>query len=159
MDDMHIVSMTVNGTPVSQPVSSRLLLCDFIRDDLRLVATHIGCGEGACGACTVLVDGQPSRSCTLLAVQMEGASIVTVEGLNSSDGLNTVQSAFQEHHALQCGFCTPGLLATVHWMVESKLPPDEHIIISCLSGHLCRCTGYVNILKAVRSLLAPNGIP
>jgi carbon-monoxide dehydrogenase small subunit len=152
----QIVSMTVNGRPVSAPVEGRLLLCDFIRDDLGLVATHVGCGEGACGSCTVLIDGLPSRSCTLLAVQAEGASIVTVEGLNPPEGLNAVQAAFQQFHALQCGFCTPGLLATVHWMVEAKLPPDENVIQSHLAGHLCRCTGYINILKAVRFLLADN---
>jgi aerobic carbon-monoxide dehydrogenase small subunit len=155
-EDMHVVSMSVNGKPVSRSLSSRTLLCDFIRDDLRLVATHIGCGEGACGSCTVIIDGRPARSCTLLAVQAAGSSIVTVEGLNPDVGLNKVQAAFQEFHALQCGFCTPGLLATVHSMVEAGLPADDDTIIAHLSGHLCRCTGYVNILKAVRSLLAES---
>ena len=158
-EDMHEVSLSVNGKAVSQSVSSRTLLCDFIRDDLQLVATHIGCGEGVCGSCTIIIDGHPARSCTLLAVQVDGSSIVTIEGLNPEAGLNKVQAAFQQFHALQCGFCTPGLLATVQSMVEARLPADDDTIIAHLSGHLCRCTGYVNILKAVRSLLAQHTGP
>jgi carbon-monoxide dehydrogenase small subunit len=152
-DALVSVSLTVNGEEVSRMVPPRHLLSDFIRDDLGLVATHVGCGEGACGACTILIDGEPARSCILLAVQVNGASLVTVEGMNQSEGLNPVQAAFQQFHALQCGYCTPGLLATVTWMVENRLPADDTTINSHLAGHLCRCTGYRNIVAAVRSLL------
>jgi aerobic-type carbon monoxide dehydrogenase small subunit (CoxS/CutS family) len=147
------VRLTVNGSTVERAVAPRRLLSDFIREDLALVATHVACGEGACGACTILIDGEPARSCTLLAVQLDGASIVTVEGLNPPNGLSPVQAAFQHHHALQCGYCTPGLLATVTWMVEQRLSADDATIMSHLSGHLCRCTGYRNIVAAVRALL------
>ncbi|MBR0967313.1 (2Fe-2S)-binding protein [Bradyrhizobium diazoefficiens] len=147
------VEINVNGKPVTQNVQPRLLLSDFIRENCALVATHVGCGEGACGACTVLMNGRPVRSCTLLAVQADGMSITTVEGLNAPAGLNRVQAAFQHFHALQCGYCTPGLLATVTWMVEQGLPSDDATIMDHLAGHLCRCTGYQNILLAVCSLL------
>jgi aerobic-type carbon monoxide dehydrogenase small subunit (CoxS/CutS family) len=152
-DDAIAISIELNGADLSPSVSPRRLLSDLIREDCGLVGTHVGCGEGACGACTVLMDGHPVRSCTLLAVQADGTSIRTVEGLNEPSGLTFVQSAFQHHHALQCGFCTPGILATVTWMLEQKLPPDDATIVQHLSGHLCRCTGYKNILAAVRSLL------
>jgi aerobic carbon-monoxide dehydrogenase small subunit len=147
------VEFNLNGENVVQTVTPRRLLSDLIREDCRLVGTHVGCGEGACGACTILLDGYPARSCTLLAVQAEGTSIVTVEGMNEPTGLNRIQAAFQEHHALQCGYCTPGLLATVSWMVGQRMEPDDELIKAHLAGHLCRCTGYKNILAAVRSLL------
>jgi aerobic carbon-monoxide dehydrogenase small subunit len=151
--DCFTVTFNLNGDHVARTVSPRRLLSDLIREDCRLVATHVGCGEGACGACTILLDGYPVRSCTLLAVQADGASIVTVEGMNEPSGLNRIQAAFQEHHALQCGYCTPGLLATVSWMVGQRIKPNDERIEAHLAGHLCRCTGYRNILAAVRSLL------
>jgi aerobic-type carbon monoxide dehydrogenase small subunit (CoxS/CutS family) len=147
------VEFNLNGENVVMAVSPRRLLSDLIREDCGLVGTHVGCGEGACGACTILLDGYPVRSCTLLAVQAEGTSIVTVEGMNEPSGLNRIQAAFQEHHALQCGYCTPGLLATVSWMVGQRMKADDELIKEHLAGHLCRCTGYKNILAAVRSLL------
>jgi carbon-monoxide dehydrogenase small subunit len=158
-EDRVTVRFNLNGDNVVRIVSARRLLSDLIREDCRLVGTHVGCGEGACGACTILLDGYPATSCTLLAVQAEGASIVTVEGLNEPTGLNRVQAAFQEHHALQCGYCTPGLLATVSWMVGQRMKADDELIMAHLAGHLCRCTGYKNILAAVRSLLDQGSSP
>ena len=146
--------VVVNGQEVNAVVPDRLLLSDFLRDYLGLTALKISCGEGACGACTVIIDGEPGRSCTLLAVQIEGSQIVTLEGINAPEGLNQVQQLFQQAHALQCGYCTPGLLMTVHCMVERGLDQNSGEVAQYLSGHLCRCTGYRNILTAVRNALA-----
>jgi aerobic carbon-monoxide dehydrogenase small subunit len=148
------LSVVVNGQEVRALVPDRLLLSDFLRDYLGLTALKVSCGEGACGACTVVIDGEPARSCTLLAVQAEGARIVTLEGINAPHGLNHVQQLFQQAHALQCGYCTPGLLMTVHCMIERGLEPNSDQVAQYLSGHLCRCTGYRNILTAVRNALA-----
>ncbi len=145
--------VVVNGKDVCAVVPDRLLLSDFLRDYLRLTALKVSCGEGACGACTVIIDGGPARSCTLLAVQSEGAQILTLEGVNPANGLNPVQQLFKERHALQCGYCTPGLLMTVHSMIARGVQPDSDEVAQYLSGHLCRCTGYRNILAAVRSAL------
>jgi aerobic-type carbon monoxide dehydrogenase small subunit (CoxS/CutS family) len=148
------LSVTVNGKQVRTSIPDRLLLTDFLRDHLGLTALKVGCGEGACGACTIVIDGEPARSCTLLAVQTEGAEILTLEGLNASEGLNPVQQLFQQHHALQCGYCTPGWLMTVYSMIRRSIHPDSPEVGQYLSGHICRCTGYRNIWTAVRRALA-----
>ena len=154
------IRVVVNGKEVRAVVPDRLLLSDFLRDHLGLTALKIACGEGACGACTILIDGEPARSCIQLAVQVDGAEIVTLEGMNASQGLNHVQQLFQQHHALQCGFCTPGWLMTVYSMIERSVDPDSPEIAQYLSGHICRCTGYRNIWTAVRQALgAPNDAP
>jgi aerobic carbon-monoxide dehydrogenase small subunit len=154
------LSVTVNGNQVRAVVADRLLLSDFLRDHLGLTALKVACGEGACGACTIVIDGEPARSCTLLAVQTEGAEILTLEGLNAPQGMNQVQKIFQQHHALQCGYCTPGWLMTVYSMIKRSIHPDSDEVSQYLSGHICRCTGYRNIWTAVRSALgAANDKP
>jgi aerobic-type carbon monoxide dehydrogenase small subunit (CoxS/CutS family) len=154
------LEVTVNGKQVRATVADRLLLCDFLRDQLGLTALKVACGEGACGACTIVIDGQPARSCTLLAVQVEGAEIFTLEGLNAPAGLDRVQQLFQQHHALQCGYCTPGWLITVYSMIKRSIHPDSPEVSQYLSGHTCRCTGYRNIWTAVRQALgAANDEP
>jgi aerobic-type carbon monoxide dehydrogenase small subunit (CoxS/CutS family) len=147
------LSVVVNGKQVHASVPDRLLLSDFLRDHLGLTALKVACGEGACGACTILIDGEAARSCTLLALQTEGSQIMTLEGMNAPQGLNHVQQFFQQHHALQCGFCTPGWLMTVYAMMERSIDPDSAEVGQYLSGHLCRCTGYRNIWTAVRRAL------
>ena len=147
------LSVTVNGKQVQTMVADRLLLSDFLREHLGLTALKVACGEGACGACTIVIDGEPARSCTLLAAQTDGAEILTLEGLNAPEGLNHVQQIFQQQHALQCGYCTPGWLMTVYSMIERCIPPDSPEVGRYLSGHLCRCTGYRNIWTAVRRAL------
>jgi aerobic carbon-monoxide dehydrogenase small subunit len=147
------LSVTVNGKLVRALVADRLLLSDFLRDELGLTALKVACGEGACGACTVVIDGEPARSCILLAAQTEGAEILTLEGLNAPEGLNHVQQIFQETHALQCGYCTPGWLMTVYSMIKRTVHPDSPEVGRYLSGHICRCTGYRNIWTAVRRAL------
>jgi aerobic-type carbon monoxide dehydrogenase small subunit (CoxS/CutS family) len=145
--------VVVNGKEVRTLVPDRLLLSDFLRDCLGLTALKVACGEGACGACTVVIDGEPARSCIQLAVQAEGAEIVTLEGMNAPQGLTHVQELFQQSHALQCGYCTPGWLITVYTMINRAVPPDSIEVGQYLSGHLCRCTGYRNIWAAVRRAL------
>ena len=148
---MTAISLTLNGRRVSADVAPRTHLADFVRDEENLTGTHLGCEHGVCGACTVLVDGEPVRSCLMLAVQAEGAEITTVEGLSENGGLHPLQEAFREHHALQCGFCTPGFLLTaLHLLRERPDLDDEQEIRTALSGNLCRCTGYSNIVDAVR---------
>src|ERR1700690_11279 len=142
------LSVVVNGKQVRASVADRLLLSDFLRDQLGLTALKVACGEGACGACTIVIDGEPARSCTLLAVQTEGAEILPLEGLNAPEGLNHVQQLFQQHHALQCGYCTPGWLVTVSIMIKKSIHPDSPEVGQYLSGHICRCTGDRNIGKA-----------
>jgi carbon-monoxide dehydrogenase small subunit len=143
------VGFTVNGKPVEVDVEPRTSLADCLRHALRLTGTHVGCEHGVCGACTVIVDGAAVRSCLMLAVQAEGSSIVTVEGLSQGDGLTPLQTAFRKHHALQCGFCTSGMLTTAHVLLSEEPDADEARIRSVLSGNLCRCTGYIPIVKAV----------
>jgi carbon-monoxide dehydrogenase small subunit len=143
------VAFTINGNPVEVAVEPRTSLADCLRYALRLTGTHIGCEHGVCGACTVIVDGAAVRSCLMLAVQAEGSSIVTVEGLSQDDGLTPLQTAFRKHHALQCGFCTPGMLTTAHALLSEEPDADEVRIRSVLSGNLCRCTGYIPIVDAV----------
>ena len=143
------ISVTVNGTAVDAVVPARQLLVDFIREELRLTGTHVGCEQGICGACTIDVDGEPVRSCIMLAAQVDGSALTTVEGL-SSEGLNPLQQAFKENHGLQCGFCTPGFLMTLS-TVDPDEYPGEDGIREVISGNLCRCTGYGGILQAVRT--------
>jgi len=146
----HKISVTVNGAAREAEVESRLLLVHFIRENLRLTGTHVGCDTSHCGVCTVLLDGQPVKSCTLLAVQADGCSVSTVEGLEQGGKLHAVQEAFTEKHALQCGFCTPGMLMTCSALLERNKKPSEEEIRQAISGNLCRCTGYLNIVKAVQ---------
>jgi carbon-monoxide dehydrogenase small subunit len=144
------VTVTVNGVRHQREVEPRLLLSDFLRHDLELTGTHVGCEHGVCGACTILFDGEPARACIMLAVQADGHAIQTVEGL-ADDGatLNPLQSAFREAHALQCGFCTPGVLMTMTAFLRDCPQPTEAEIREALSGNLCRCTGYHHIVEAV----------
>jgi len=145
------VSFTVNGTPHHLEVPARRLLSDALRHDLRLTGTHVGCEHGVCGACTVLVDGRPTRSCLVFAVSLEGAEITTVEGCCDHDGgMGPVQRAFQECHALQCGFCTPGFVTTITGYLGENPDPSAEEAREAISGNLCRCTGYQNIVAAVQ---------
>jgi aerobic-type carbon monoxide dehydrogenase small subunit (CoxS/CutS family) len=150
------VNVVVNGATYERDVEPRLLLSDFIRHDLRLTGTHVGCEHGVCGACTILFDGEPARSCIMLAVQANGHSIQTVEGLSDGTALNPLQTAFRDAHALQCGFCTPGFLMTLTAFLRDHPHPSEPEIRDALSGNLCRCTGYQHIVDAVvRAAAAP----
>ena len=148
---MPVVSMTVNGQSVTADIDPRTLLVQFLRDNLRLTGTHVGCDTSQCGCCVVHVDGRAVKSCTLLALTAEGAKVTTIEGLaGPNDPLHPMQEAFRENHGLQCGFCTPGMIMTAIDMVNRKGGAlDEHTIRSELEGNLCRCTGYHNIVKAV----------
>ncbi len=145
----HRISVTINGEEHTREVEARLLLVHFIREELGLTGTHIGCDTTSCGACTVLLDGRPAKSCTVFAVAADGAAITTVEGL-ANGGLDPIQQGFMEKHGLQCGFCTPGMMLTAKALLEENPDPDEEEIRWGISGNLCRCTGYVNIVKAVR---------
>jgi carbon-monoxide dehydrogenase small subunit len=150
MTDRHDVVLTVNGVPRPVSVPARRLLSDCLRHDLQLTGTHVGCEHGVCGACTVLVDGVPMRSCLLLAISVEGSEITTVEGLADPDGsLSPVQQAFRDCHALQCGFCTPGFLTTITAGLRDNPEPDPEQAREMIGGNLCRCTGYQNIVRAV----------
>ncbi|WP_291696087.1 (2Fe-2S)-binding protein [Bradyrhizobium sp.] len=152
---MATIRVTVNGERYEEvAVEPRLLLSDFLRDTLGLTGTHVGCEHGVCGACTVLLDGDSIRSCLTLAVQADGCEIVTVEGLGTPDALNGLQTAFREHHGLQCGFCTPGMLMTGEDLLRTYPLASDEEIREGLSGNLCRCTGYQNIVAAVRSAAA-----
>lgn len=144
------IALEVNGAPVAERVPVRRLLSDFIRDDLGLTGTHVGCEHGVCGACTILLDGEPVRSCIMLAVQADGRTLTTVEGITPAEGLGPLQQAFKDHHGLQCGFCTSGFLMTITAMDPEDYPDDDSIR-KMLSGNLCRCTGYQNIVEAVKA--------
>jgi aerobic-type carbon monoxide dehydrogenase small subunit (CoxS/CutS family) len=148
-EERHEVQLTVNGVPRAAAVPARRLLSDFLRHDLRLTGTHVGCEHGVCGACTVLLDGEPVRSCLLLAVTVDGHEVTTVEGLGGVDDMHPVQQAFRECHGLQCGFCTPGFLTTVAAYLEHNPDPTEAEAREAISGNLCRCTGYQNIVASV----------
>lgn len=150
MSDLYELDVTVNGKKYHQAVEPRLLLSDFLRHELGLTGTHVGCEHGVCGACTILFDGQPVRSCLMFAVQADGGEIVTVEGLGTRENLHPLQEAFWEAHGLQCGFCTPGILMTVVPFLENNPDPDEAEIRQVISGNLCRCTGYQFIVDAVK---------
>ena len=147
---MAAVSMTVNGKPVTGDIEPRTLLVQFLRENLRLTGTHVGCDTSQCGACVVHMDGHAIKACTILAVQCEGAQVTTIEGLANGAELHPMQAAFREHHGLQCGFCTPGMIMTAVDIVNRKGNSlDEHTIRTELEGNLCRCTGYHNIVKAI----------
>ena len=153
------VRVEVNGVERSARVEARRTLADFLRDDLRLTGTHVGCEHGVCGACTVLLDGAPVRACLMLAAQASGARITTVEGLAGEDGaLHPLQAAFKAHHALQCGFCTPGFLMSAVALLKDTPDPSEHEIRRALSGNICRCTGYQFIVDAIRAA-SREGLP
>ena len=147
------IGVEVNGELHEREVEARRLLVHFIRDDLDLTGTHVGCDTGNCGACTVLLDGMAVKSCMLLAVQADGSKIMTVEGLSPDDGeLTPLQQAFSAHHALQCGYCTPGMLISATHLLERNPRPSEEEIRRGIQGNICRCTGYVNIVKAIQSV-------
>jgi carbon-monoxide dehydrogenase small subunit len=148
---MHTIKVTVNGGEHQATVESRLLLVHLLRENLRLTGTHIGCDTTHCGACTILLDGQPVKSCTVLAVQADGRQLTTVEGLEKDGKLHALQQGFWDKHGLQCGFCTPGMLMTSCALLERNKKPTELEIREAISGNLCRCTGYVNIVKAIQS--------
>ncbi len=143
------ITMTVNGEAVAREVSTRTLLVEFLRYDLGLTGTHVGCDTSQCGACNVHVDGECVKSCTMLAVQAEGADVLTIEGVAENDTLHPMQAAFKEHHALQCGFCTPGMVMCALDLVARNGNPSEQEIRAYLEGNFCRCTGYHNIVKAI----------
>jgi aerobic-type carbon monoxide dehydrogenase small subunit (CoxS/CutS family) len=143
------ITVTVNGASYERDVDARRLLVHVIRDDLDLTGTHIGCDTGNCGACTVIVDGLAVKSCMMLAVQADGASIETVESLASGDELHPLQRAFSAHHALQCGYCTPGMLMSAKHLLDNNSEPTENEIRRAIQGNICRCTGYVNIVDAI----------
>ena len=145
------VTVTVNGVEYEREVEARKLLIHFVRDDLDLTGSHIGCDTGNCGACSMIVNGQLLKSCMLLAVQADGATIETVEGLNDDGQLTPLQQAFSDHHALQCGYCTPGMLLSATYLLAQNPRPNEEEIRRGIQGNICRCTGYVNIVKAIQA--------
>ncbi len=148
---VHRITLKVNGVMRSGEVTARTTLVDFLRDTLRLTGTHVGCEHGICGACSVLLDGEPVRSCLAFAVQVDGQSVTTVEGLAKPDGsMSVLQDSFCETHGLQCGYCTPGMLIAAHALLESNATPSEHAIRDAIGGNLCRCTGYQQIVEAVQ---------
>jgi carbon-monoxide dehydrogenase small subunit len=153
MTELYSVSVTINGTLYERDIETRMLLSDFIRHELGLTGTHVGCEHGVCGACTILFDGQPVRSCIIFAVQADGRELMTVEGLtpdSGQEGLHPLQASFREAHGLQCGFCTPGFLMTVLAFLAENQNPTEQEIREAISGNLCRCTGYQHIVDAVK---------
>jgi aerobic carbon-monoxide dehydrogenase small subunit len=152
------IALTVNHTQYSRSVEPRMLLSDFLRHELGLTGTHVGCEHGVCGACTVLFDGQPVRSCLMFAVQADGHEIVTIEGIGTLDKLHPLQESFIEAHGLQCGFCTPGIILTLIPFLESNPEPDEDEIRHAISGNICRCTGYQNIVDAVKLAAAKMSV-
>ena len=145
------ITVTVNGTAYTRDVEPRILLADFIRTQLGLTGTHLGCDTTSCGACTVMFDGRPVKSCTMFAVQADGHAIGTVEGLKGPEGLHPVQAAFKEHHGLQCGFCTSGMMLVGAALLRRDPDPSEDAVRWAISGNICRCTGYVNIVTAIRA--------
>ena len=147
--DRITVRLTVNDRPVTQVVEARRSLADFLREDLGLTGTHVGCEHGVCGACTVLVDGRTARSCLLFAAQLDGRTVTTIEGLTPAGDLSPLQESFRVCHAMQCGFCTPGMIVTVTELLAQEPMPSTEIIREAISGNLCMCTGYVNIVRAV----------
>ncbi|MEE9426521.1 MAG: (2Fe-2S)-binding protein [Paracoccaceae bacterium] len=155
---MTSVSMTVNGKAVSGEVEGRTLLSHFLREDLQLTGTHIGCDTSQCGACTVHVNGKSVKACTMFALEAEGAEVATIEGMANADGsLGVIQAAFQEHHGLQCGFCTPGMVMAAADLLAANSNPSEADIRGHLEGNICRCTGYHNIIKSIQAAAAQMG--
>jgi carbon-monoxide dehydrogenase small subunit len=145
------ITVTVNGTAHTNDVEPRVLLVDHLRTDLAMTGTHIGCDTTSCGACTVLLDGRPVKSCTVFAVQANGHEVRTVEGLKTADGLHPVQKAFKEHHGLQCGFCTSGMMIVGSALLEQDTAPSDDDVRWAISGNICRCTGYTNIVSAIQA--------
>ena len=154
---MPVVSMQVNGQAVSHEVEARTLLVDFLRETLALTGTHVGCDTSQCGACVVLVGGRSIKSCTMLAAEAEGAEVTTIEGVATNGALHPMQAAFKEHHGLQCGFCTPGMVLSGMELVSRNPDPSEGDVREWLEGNLCRCTGYPNIVKAVQAAASEMG--
>jgi carbon-monoxide dehydrogenase small subunit len=152
------VKITINGQEVTRDVEPRLLLVHYLRDQIGLTGTHWGCDTSNCGACVVWLDGQPVKSCTVLAAMADGHEVRTVEGLEGPDGLDPVQEGFMQCHGLQCGFCTPGMMMTSRWLLDNNPNPSEHEIRETLSGQLCRCTGYDNIVKSVQWAAEHTGV-
>ena len=150
---MHAVSFTLNGRSVTADVEARRTLLDCLREDLHAYGTHVGCEHGVCGSCNVVVNGDLVRSCLMFAWQVEGSEIVTIEGIETSDGLSEVQEAFCTHHAMQCGYCTPGMVMTVEHLLGEKPDPSRADLVDAISGNLCRCTGYQQILDAAESVV------
>lgn len=150
-DSLVRIELELNGAHVAAEAQPRMLLADFIRHRLHMTGTHVGCAHGACGACTVLVNGQPVRSCLMFAVQAQGADVRTVESLETSQGMSALQEEFRRHHALQCGFCTPGMLISAQALLNENPEPSRDEVRKALTGNLCRCTGYNNIVDAVLS--------
>jgi aerobic-type carbon monoxide dehydrogenase small subunit (CoxS/CutS family) len=151
------MTVTVNGEEIEYDADARRLLVHFLRDDLDLTGTHVGCDTGNCGACTVIYNGVLAKSCMLLAIQADGASIETVEGLSSDGELTTLQQAFSDHHALQCGYCTPGMLMSATALLRENSAPTEEQIRKAIQGNICRCTGYVNIVEAIKAASGQEG--
>jgi carbon-monoxide dehydrogenase small subunit len=161
MFDAHEVTLSVNGTPVRATVDARMNLADFLRQDMRLTGTHVGCEHGVCGACTVLVDGASVRACLMLAVQAEGRSVETIESMGDANGLHPIQAALARHHGLQCGYCTPGVVMTLSELDRDRdgRPLGEDEIRAALSGNLCRCTGYQGMVDAALELFGAGARP
>jgi len=159
MSSARVVRVTVNGVVHERTVEPRLLLSDFLRHTLGLTGTHVGCEHGVCGACTVLLDGDSVRACLMFAVQADGATIETVEGLGTVGRVNALQEAFHAHHALQCGFCTPGMLITATDLIKKYPLASDDDIREGLSGNLCRCTGYEHIVRAIRAVVGKGRAP
>jgi 2-furoyl-CoA dehydrogenase 2Fe-2S iron sulfur subunit len=153
-DQKHPVRFTLNGAPVQGEAEPRMSLADFLRREIGLTGTHVGCEHGVCGACTVRIDGRATRSCLIYAGQVEGQAVETVEALAGAGDLNDLQQAFRRHHALQCGFCTPGILMSLSQLIDEEPDADEARVREVLSGHLCRCTGYHGIVAAALDVLA-----
>ena len=151
MAKRHDIGVTVNGVPFAGEVEARKLLADFLREECGLTGTHLGCEHGVCGACTVLLNGEAVRSCLLFAVQADGAGIMTVEGLASDGKLHPLQEAFREHHGLQCGFCTPGVLMSAYYLLRQNPTPTEQEVREGIAGSLCRCTGYESIIRSIKA--------
>jgi carbon-monoxide dehydrogenase small subunit len=151
---LHVITLIVNGTPMTTAVEPRRTLLDCLRDDLHLHGTHVGCEHGVCGCCNVILDGEVVRACLLFAAQADGSNVTTVEGLEAPDGLSRLQEAFCEYHALQCGYCTPGMLIALTDLLAKNACPSDDELIETVSGNLCRCTGYQQILEAARSVVA-----
>ena len=150
------IKVNINGTERTANVEPRQLLVHLIREEFELTGTHIGCDTSSCGACTVLLDGQPVKSCTMFGVQADGREVTTVEGMMRADGLHPVQTAFKEHHGLQCGFCTPGMMLVGAALIERRPDPSEEDVRWAISGNICRCTGYMNIVKAIQAAAASS---
>jgi carbon-monoxide dehydrogenase small subunit len=158
MSETHSIDLVVNGQAISRTVPARLTLADFLRQDLELTGTHIGCEHGVCGACTVLLDGQSVRACLMFAIQAQGCEVTTIEGLTPAGGLSPLQQSFCDHHSLQCGFCTPGMIVTAEAFLSNSACIDAQSVREAVSGNICRCTGYLPIVDAVMEEAQRRGL-